>query len=639
MAKKHCWQLICAGITLALVACEQSITGIPDPVTEENPLVEAVASVARVHSNDPCDHLVSWWPGDGNFDDVAEPIAAANNISVNSGVVLAPGLVGDAFSFTPGTALADVDFLEIADAPDLRSASFTVELWAKRIGPGQSTDHQGNVLIQKGLQNVFDSLGAIKVSYSIWWGGAGIIQARIQNGNVRYDLESEGNVDYGDVSLFEWVHIALTFDDATKTLKLYVNGDAKSQVVTMFGPQYGSGSVVIGSTMQYAREQGFPRGFEGLIDEVGFFDRALDVDELRDIRDRGKCAPPLNNTPVVDAGPGGTINEGQAFESAGSFVDPDADTWSATVDYDDGAGPEPLTLAADKTFALSHVYADDGVYTITVAVDDGVADPVQSTASVTVNNVAPAVSAGPDDADIFEGGPYASEVSFTDVGDDSWDVTVDYGDGSPVEASTISATNFQLSHIYAVAGVFTVTVTVTDDDGAAETGTAEVTVTAEAVIYEIAVTKARVRLDRRHRPSRDRFDVEGRLPLDLLALLDPAEIVTIEFEGFAALEIPAGALVRRDRRRTHMWRFTAGRRSSGIRKFELHDDGRFKIQVRDVSFSLSPADFPRALDFSITLGSDVGETEIEFDSRLRLQKEKSGRGKSGKSGKSGHSRR
>jgi Ca2+-binding RTX toxin-like protein len=62
---------------------------------------------------------------------------------------------------------------------------------------------------------------------------------------------------------------------------------------------------------------------------------------------------------------------GQTLNFTGSFTDPgSADTWSATVDYGDGAGPQPLALNPDKSFNLTHVYAASGVYTVTVVVGD-----------------------------------------------------------------------------------------------------------------------------------------------------------------------------------------------------------------------------------------------------------------------------
>src|SRR5262245_13382996 len=56
-----------------------------------------------------------------------------------------------------------------------------------------------------------------------------------------------------------------------------------------------------------------------------------------------------NVAPVVNAGPDLAMDEIPAGEGAtlvasGSFSDPGADTWTATVDYGDGQGAVPLAL-------------------------------------------------------------------------------------------------------------------------------------------------------------------------------------------------------------------------------------------------------------------------------------------------------
>jgi hypothetical protein len=81
---------------------------------------------------------------------------------------------------------------------------------------------------------------------------------------------------------------------------------------------------------------------------------------------------PSNTAPVVDVGGDASIDEGSTFSRSGAFTDPDANSWSATVDYGDGSGAQALALSA-KTFALSHLYEDNGDYTVTVSVNDGTA--------------------------------------------------------------------------------------------------------------------------------------------------------------------------------------------------------------------------------------------------------------------------
>src|SRR3989440_4831008 len=100
------------------------------------------------------------------------------------------------------------------------------------------------------------------------------------------------------------------------------------------------------------------------------------------------------------------------------------------------------------------------------------------TASVTVNNVNPAVAA-PADQNANEGASTSFSLgSFGDPGADSpWAVDVDWGDGSAHTTFSKTATGshgFQ-SHNYADNGSYTVKVKVTDKDGGY--GSAEVKVT------------------------------------------------------------------------------------------------------------------------------------------------------------------
>ncbi len=71
----------------------------------------------------------------------------------------------------------------------------------------------------------------------------------------------------------------------------------------------------------------------------------------------------LNPTPAVMLDPASALNDGDTLTTSGAFADPVGSSWTATVDYGDGSGPQPLTLNADNTFDLSHAYAGVGTYT------------------------------------------------------------------------------------------------------------------------------------------------------------------------------------------------------------------------------------------------------------------------------------
>lgn len=90
--------------------------------------------------------------------------------------------------------------------------------------------------------------------------------------------------------------------------------------------------------------------------------------------------------PAVAAPASASLIAGESYAASGSFGDPGTDSWTATVDYGDGSGPQPLALSG-KGFALSHVYASAGIFHVAVTVtDDGGAS---GAASATVNVITP----------------------------------------------------------------------------------------------------------------------------------------------------------------------------------------------------------------------------------------------------------
>ncbi len=189
----------------------------------------------------------------------------------------------------------------------------------------------------------------------------------------------------------------------------------------------------------------------------------------------------MNVAPTVDADPDQAVNEGQTVSFDGSFSDPGTgDTHTATVDYGDGSGVQPLSLNPDKTFSFSHEYADDAVYPVTVTVTDDDGSVGANTAIVTVMNVAPTVEAGPDQT-VNEGDTVNLDpATFTDPGVlDTHTAVVDWGDGTSVAGSVDqTAGTVTGSHVYTGEGTYTVTVPVTDDDGG--TGSDTLTVTVES---------------------------------------------------------------------------------------------------------------------------------------------------------------
>ncbi len=174
-----------------------------------------------------------------------------------------------------------------------------------------------------------------------------------------------------------------------------------------------------------------------------------------------------------------TINEGDTFTAHGSFTDSDSTAWTATVDYGDGSGVQPLPLNPDKTFSLSHLYVDNGSYTITVSITDNgnlTGTSNGSGGGVVVNNPAPTVPPITPPSNVGQNDPAVINVNFNDYGNQSHTATINWGDGSGNQSVPVSGNNFSSGHNYQNPGTYTVTVTITDSEGATTTQTLTITV-------------------------------------------------------------------------------------------------------------------------------------------------------------------
>ncbi len=182
-----------------------------------------------------------------------------------------------------------------------------------------------------------------------------------------------------------------------------------------------------------------------------------------------------NRVPVINAISNATLNEGSTYTATGSFTDPDSTSWTATVDYGDGSGSQPLTLAGTN-FSLNHIYKDSGIYTVTVSITDNQGATGTGTAAITVNNVAPTVGTiTVATSPVQVNTAITASANFTDPGVlDTHTASWNWGD-SNITAGTVTESNGSGSvsnnHTYTAAGVYTITITLTDNDGGVGTAT------------------------------------------------------------------------------------------------------------------------------------------------------------------------
>jgi PKD repeat protein len=179
----------------------------------------------------------------------------------------------------------------------------------------------------------------------------------------------------------------------------------------------------------------------------------------------------LNTPPsglVVGVGPAA---EGGATALTATFVDPDGETHTASLDWGDGTAPQSLALPAGVTsFSLTHVYQDAGTYNATVMVADSAVSTPPVTVIVSVANVGPTVMAmNLSASSIVELDSVTVDATFADPGVfDTFRLTMTWGDGTSWSTDLAAGTRVaSATHQYLLAGSFGITTTVLDRDNAA----------------------------------------------------------------------------------------------------------------------------------------------------------------------------
>ncbi|GEM_PF-6934190 len=229
-----------------------------------------------------------------------------------------------------------------------------------------------------------------------------------------------------------------------------------------------------------------------------------------------------NVAPSLQTAADQETTEGAALALAqiGSFVDLGfgaGELFTFTIDWGDGTpadtGSSPIGTVGGPgvptagSFGGSHTYGDDGTYTVTIAVTDDDGGSVNSTLTVMVSNVAPAIAPVMNQT-VNEGSPLALSpiATITDPGfaqptvpsAETFTASIDWGDGTPAELGQVTidtpgapgtptTASLSGSHTYLDNGDYTVKLTVTDDDDATTVATFMVAVANVAPAVTIAM--------------------------------------------------------------------------------------------------------------------------------------------------------
>lgn len=218
-------------------------------------LIEAKKITAQICTPAP-NGLVSWWAGDGNANDTQ----SNNHGSLQNGVVFTSGLSGQAFKFD-----GIDDFVHIPNSPSLMvSGGFTIEFWFNPTVTVDPLTPNAPGFFSKGTYNSID----------------------LSNNDGRLEVRGPERPNSTTNTWFagNWYHVAITFD--TINYKVYINGVQEGGITSNYSILNNTDDILLGS-IGLANTT-----FNGLIDEVSLYNRALNATEIQAILNSnsvGKC--------------------------------------------------------------------------------------------------------------------------------------------------------------------------------------------------------------------------------------------------------------------------------------------------------------------------------------------------------------
>ena len=202
--------------------------------------------------------ITAWWRSEGNALDQA----GVNNGTLTNNMTYGGGRVGGGFK---GNFSANAGKVDVPDSASLvLDHSLTVEGWVK-------LDSYGGIIIQRvATQNT----GIYTYQIGLTTNGQLLYAIFLSN------TQGSGTFSNIPVPLGQFAHVAVTLDDATNQLRLYINGTAQGGGLWDIRP------VTIAPSTNPRIQIG---NINGITDELSIYNRALSAAEIQAIYNAGNA--------------------------------------------------------------------------------------------------------------------------------------------------------------------------------------------------------------------------------------------------------------------------------------------------------------------------------------------------------------
>ena len=214
----------------------------------------------------PSSNIVSWWTGDTNESDLYR----VNNPSKVNAVSIVPAEVSNGFLYAPGA------YIDIPASKSLANQRFTLAAWVRPDGPGPNNDQYGSIIIQQDIDEQ-------SVAASLYWRAAPDERFVFVFGNSSTEVLFSNDI----FPAGQFYFVSGTYD--VNTFRLYVNGVLEGSFSETKRIAYSNRTWEIGSSDAISRGVGYPRTWNGIIDEVQVYNVPLPVASIAAIFKAGSA--------------------------------------------------------------------------------------------------------------------------------------------------------------------------------------------------------------------------------------------------------------------------------------------------------------------------------------------------------------
>lgn len=276
-----------------------------------------------------------------------------------------------------------------------------------------------------------------------------------------------------DVPVNQWSHLAITFNHTSKDIEFFYNG-------TSIRKNNWPGANPVSDPVRYVGRQGNTWGyFDGLIDDVRVYDKALTTAEIQTVM--ATESVPQAPTGVLLATPtSGPTPLTVSFDASNSTDDGTIQSYE--WDFDSSGGVPDATGVT-----TSHSYTQAGTYSARLTLTDDMGEKTTVSRVITVGTS----GTGTDPVAVIQATPTSGSAPLTISFDgssssDSDGNVIGYAwdfDNDGITDSTSAIT----SHTYNSAGTYTAKLTVTDNDSRTDTAITSITVNPAAAASNIVL--------------------------------------------------------------------------------------------------------------------------------------------------------